>query len=323
MRVLTVVGELPSAANPSRGIFVQRQVESLRALGLDVDVWVPSGRPRALGYLLGMLQVSRKVRRGAYDLIHAHYALSGVVARAQWHVPVVVSYMGSDVLSARGTGSVRGTVDPWIGRLLAAVVDAAIVKSDEMRGVLGRRRPVYVIPNGVDFDVFRPTDRADARRQLGLAPDRRYVAFVSDPARMEKDFALAQAALGLAASRVPDVEMLVVSKQPTERVVLALNAADALILTSRYEGSPNVVKEAMACNLPVVSVDVGDVRKIIGGTDGCFVCDHDPAELADRLVTVLARNERTDGRSAIRHLSLAAVAEQVASVYRGVLKPKK
>jgi glycosyltransferase involved in cell wall biosynthesis len=198
------------------------------------------------------------------------------------------------------------------------MVDAAIVKSEEMRATIPRST-AFVIPNGVDMELFRPIDRAAARRQLGLAPNRPYVAFVGDPARPEKDFALARAALERVTERLPEAELLVVHGQPVECVVLALNAADALVLTSYFEGSPNAVKEAMACNLPVVSVDVGDVRRVIGGTPGCHVCRRAADDLGDRLAEVLSVRERTAGRAAIAHLSQSAIARQVERVYDYVL----
>jgi teichuronic acid biosynthesis glycosyltransferase TuaC len=321
MRTLVVTAIYPSAERPAFGTFVRTQVESLARVGVDVDVLVLDGRNRKLIYPKGMVQLRRRIAAGRIDLVHAHYSFAGVVARTQRRLPVVVTYHGDDLL---GTVDERGRTRAWsrgvvaLGRLLAELVDGVIVQSEEMARTL-RRRDVHVIPHEVDFEVFRPVARVRARALLGLDPSRRYVLFASPPQIPVKRYPLAHAAVERLRASDPSVELRVVHTETQHRLALYMSACDALVFPSFQEGSPNVVKQAMACNLPIVATDVGDVRQVIGGTRGCFVCDPDAAVIAERLAGILARRERTDGRERVRHLDGEHVARRVLGVYEDVL----
>jgi glycosyltransferase involved in cell wall biosynthesis len=107
---------------------------------------------------------------------------------------------------------------------------------------------------------------------------------------------------------------------PRARMLLYMNAADVLVLASLLEGSPNAVKEAMAVNLPVVTVDVGDAAELIGPTEGCYLVPRDAAAIAEKIVEVCARGVRTRGREWIARLSMPSVAQQVVDVYASVVK---
>jgi glycosyltransferase involved in cell wall biosynthesis len=231
---------------------------------------------------------------------------------------VVVTYHGDDILGTVDEGGrQRWFSAPVVaaGRLLADVVDAVIVQSAAMAARL-RRADVHVIPHEVDFEVFRPTDRDDARRLLGLAAERRYVLFASPPHIAVKRYPLAQAAV----ERLRDVELLVVHNEPQDRLALYMSACDALVFPSFQEGSPNIVKQAMACNLPIVATDVGDVRDVIDGTPWCFVSEPDAAAFAARLGEIVSVRARTDGRERIGHLGCETVARRVVGVYERVLE---
>jgi glycosyltransferase involved in cell wall biosynthesis len=176
-----------------------------------------------------------------------------------------------------------------------------------------------VIPPGIDLDRFRPGDRMEARRQLGLPLERELVLFVG---RSEWDKRLHDmyATLDLLQAHRPEAELVVVSGQPHGVVPTYMNACDALLLISTYEGSPMVVKEALACNLPVVASDVGDVAQMIGDVLGCALCDGTPADAARKLGQVLGQGRLTRGREAVAALSLDQSARQVSAVYSRVAK---
>ena len=324
-RVLVVTNLWPTETDPGYGSFVQAQMESLRPLGVEFDTLFIDGRASRWNYVRGISRMRMLLRKNQYDLIHAHFGLSGWVARCQFRLPVVVSFMGDDVL---GRPRRDGSITPY-GRflqassfLLARMVAASIVKSGQMKSKLCLAS-AEVIPNGVDLKAFRPIDRNEARKALGLDPAKKYVLFPYDPAEQRKRYDLIQAAVAEAQAGEPLIEILHVRGVPRERMPLYMNAADVLALASIFEGSPNAVKEAMGVNLPVVAVDVGDVREVIGGTEGCFIVPREAKPMAEKIAEVCRRAERTRGREAIARLSIEKVAERVAEVYARVTSGRK
>jgi len=311
MRVLVVTNMYPTEADPAFGTFVRDEVEALRRLGLQVDVLFINGKATRWNYLWGLPRLWWRLRRRRYDLVHAHYALAGLIARAQWCVPLVVTFHGAEV--ALG----------WparVSRWLRDRVDAVIVTSRRVQEDLGAL-DAAVIPPGVDFERFKPGDRTAARRALGLPLDKELVLFVGRT-EWDKRLDAVQEAVRLLQAERPAVELVLVSGQPHDVVPTYMNGCDALLLISTYEGSPMVVKEALACNLPVVASDVGDVAEIIGGVEGCALCDGTPEDAARKLAQVLERGRLTNGRQAVAHLSVEESARRVASVYRRVLSEK-
>ena len=272
-RVLVVTNLWPTEDDPGWGGFVQAQMESLRPLGVEYDVLFMNGRESYANYGKAIFQLQRRLAAKHYDLVHAHFGLSGLVARLQLRVPVVVSFMGDDVLGRfdrKGRNSLVGVFYQLSSFVLARCVGAVIVKSAQMKQRL-RLSSAHVIPNGVSLDLFRPVDPDEARRVLGLDASRKYVLFPYDPSVARKRFDLLQEAVTLARQQVPQLEILQVLGAPRERMPLYFNAANVLVLLSYGEGSPNAVKEAMAVNLPVITVDVGDARELIGPTEGCYL----------------------------------------------------
>jgi glycosyltransferase involved in cell wall biosynthesis len=271
------------------------------------------------------LQLRNLLNGGSFDLVHAHYGYVGMVARTQWKVPVVVTYHGDDLL---GTVMENGKKARWsalvvaAGKKLAQHVDAAIVQTPEMASKLTKSN-VFVIPHEVDFEVFHPTERMQSRAMLGLKAHKKYLLFAANPQIAVKRFPLAKAVADWLARRDPSIQLLVVSKEPQERLALYMSACDALVFPSYQEGSPNVVKQAMACNLPIVATDVGDVRLVIGKTKGCHVCNPTVSEFAARITEILSPPRRTDGRERIRHLDSSTVSERIIEVYERVLRNRE
>lgn len=320
-QVLVVTNLWPTGTNPGYGSFVQAQMESLRPLGVEFDVLFLNGRESLWNYVGGVPHLRRQLRAKPYDLVHAHFGLSGCVALFQSRVPVVVSFMGDDVLGRfkrSGSVSLVGRFFRRSSRFVARRVAAVIVKSEEMKTALSLSS-AHVIPNGVDLNLFQPMDRTQARRTLGLAPEARFVLFPFDTAIPNKRYDLVEAAVKLAKAVIPELETLVVSGAPRNRMPLFMNAADALVIASQSEGSPNTVKEAMAVNLPVISVDVGDAASQIRSIEGCHVVPRTAGAIAGKIVEVCRRGAHTDGRSSVERLSMDKVAMQIVHVYDQVL----
>ena len=325
LQVLFVTSQWGGKEGVGGAPFVRREVEALRACGLDVDVLAYDGAWNPLAYLRAIRTLRRRLRRRPYDVVHARFGQCGLVGRAQWKAPVVITYGGSDVQGALSASAIQRMQIFLLRSVswgLSLLADEVIVVARHLGEKLPRRH-YHVIPSGIDFTLFRPMDQQQARTQLALPLDRRLVLFVGNPNTRQKRFRLARQAFERAAASI-DAQLVVLSGQPSSRVPLFMNACDVLLLTSFQEGSPNVVKEALACNLPVVSVDVGDVRERIGAIEGCVLCESStPEVLADALLAVLKQPRRLAAREAVRDLDGNVLAEQVVDVYRRALAKQR
>jgi teichuronic acid biosynthesis glycosyltransferase TuaC len=312
LSILVVTNMFPTAAAPMAGIFVSEQVESLRGRGLVLDVLAVDGERGWGEYLAGFGRVRRAVggreNERRYDLIHAHYVFSGMMALAQRCAPILLTHHGIEVQV--------GWTAP-LCRLTSKLVTRTIVTSKRVQTALGRP-DAEIVPCGVDTELFRPMPRDEARAALGLPLGAPLVLFAGMK-RSEKRFDLVEAAVVRLQVDRPDVRLVVAEREPHERMPLFMNACDALVLASDAEGSPMVIKEAMACNLPIVSVDVGDVAEIIGGTQGCRLVARETNALAAGLAQALDFGERTEGRAAIMSLSLDAIAARLEAIYREMI----
>lgn len=322
MRVLMLTNMYPQPDRRWLGVYVKREVDALRNLGAEVDVMVVEGWKSRREYLRAIPRLKRALRERRYDIVHAYYGLMAVIANRQKAVPFVVTFCGDDALGRRrANGSVTLMSKILVSASLRAArgASAVLVKTDQMRGLFPGGAPVTVIPSGVDFRLFRPLDRIESCRALGLDESRFKVLFLGDTSLPVKNFPLAQRVVGKLKDRGTDVELLTLSNASEESVALHMNACDALLITSYSEGSPNIAVESMACNLPIVSVEVGDVAKLVGGVDGCRVAPRDEGELAGALGEVLTARRRTKGTESVAHLDLSRVALRILDVYRNVV----
>jgi glycosyltransferase involved in cell wall biosynthesis len=300
----------PHPGNVGSGAFVMQQVEQIRALGHQVDVLHFPGYRSRLEYLKAAAEVSRRTHREHYDVLHAHYGLTGLVALFRSGIPLVVSLHGSDALV--------GWHEPLISRIVCRLANATIVASRK----IADRIPGEVIPCGVDLSVFEPKPKAEARHRLKLKGERKYILFPFNPDRGVKRFDLARGAVAKLARRGLDIELLTVSKIPNAEMPWYYNASDAMILCSDSEGSSTAIKEALACNLPVVSTNVGDVCEIIEGIDGVQVADQTTASLARAIKRVLCPPAGFvfNGRTAMERYSQSRTAEAILRVYRHAIE---
>jgi teichuronic acid biosynthesis glycosyltransferase TuaC len=324
MNVLIATAIYPTAENPAYGSFVRTQAESLRKAGVDVDVLVLNGRFRKLIYPKGVFQLRKRLSSGSTrQLIHAHISLVGMVARTQFKLPIVVTYHGSDLLgeiNERGKTTFFSRLTVAAGQVLSQSVDAVIVQNEEMAGKLKRKKDVYIIPCEIDIDVFQPHPREDARAKLDLDPQKKYLLFAANPNVAVKRFPLAKQVADCLRQQDPTVELVVACREPQDRLALLMSACDALIFPSYQEGSPNLVKQAMACNLPIVATDVGDVRQVIGNTPGCYISKPEVDDFAERLKEILRSRCRTNGREQVRQFSGMVMTQKLIRVYEKTLE---
>jgi glycosyltransferase involved in cell wall biosynthesis len=308
LKLLVVTNMYPSERDPSFGTFVAEQVVGLRSRAVKVDVLFINGRGSKLNYVRAPFRLWKQMRGRGYDLIHAHYVFSGVVARLQRSLPVVVSF--------HGAGEMEGW-QGWLCKRLAPFVDGATVTSKRHFRQLGFER-ARVVPCGVDTELFRPMPREEARSRLGLPSDAKLPLFAGTP-RPEKRVPLIEEAVSLISKELEDVRLIKASGVAHDEVPIWMNAADVLVLASDWEGSPVVIKEAMACNLPIVTVDVGDAAEIVAGVRGCWVANQTAEDLAVKIQLALEFDGRTSGREKIMALSLDHTLDGVLDLYEEVL----
>jgi glycosyltransferase involved in cell wall biosynthesis len=320
-----VTCEWPRDAWGGTAHFIVRQAAFLRAAGLEVDVhdFVSARDPR--NYVRAWVDVRRLLRTGRYDIVHAQFGQSGLAA-LPCPVPLVVTLRGDDLLGVLhdtlGTVTPMGRLLPLVTRFVARRADAVIVVAEHMKSMLNGGIDADVIPSGLDLELFRVMPQMEARRAAELPLDKKLVLFVGAPDLARKRYGLAREAVNLVAQRLP-AELVLGWGVPHDRMPLLMNACDALIFTSVQEGSPNAVKEALACNLPVVSVPVGDVAERLQGVAGCELCQDDrPETLAAALARVLQRGTRTTSRETVAHLDERLIADRVIGVYTRALQQR-
>jgi teichuronic acid biosynthesis glycosyltransferase TuaC len=301
----------PTPEDMSFGTFVDEQVKALRVRGVEVDVLFINGRKNRLNYLWGPLRLWKMMLSKKYDLIHAHYVFAGVIGRCQLTTPLVHSF--------HGAGEMEGW-QGWLCKRLSAFVDGATVTSKRHHAHLGMAG-ARVVPCGADMELFRPMPKDECRGKLGLSPDEKLPLFAGAQ-RPEKRVPLIQEAVALVAKDDPKVRLLLASGIPHDEIPIWMNAADCLVLASDWEGSPVVIKEAMACDLPVVTVDVGDTTEVIDGVEGCWLSEQTADDLAANIHSALAFDGQCGGREAISKISLDHTIEGVLKLYKDVLKDK-
>jgi glycosyltransferase involved in cell wall biosynthesis len=321
IRVLMVTTDWPRLPWGGTAMFIPRQVEFLRAAGIEVDVFAFEGARRPLNYARAWLRLRGRLRSGVYDLVHAQFGQSALVALPT-HLPLVVTYRGDDLLGIIGEDGryiVVGRLLHQLSHLVARRADAVIVVAQHMTSHLPPGVSPHVLPSGLDFQRFRTIPKEEARRHLGLPLAEPLVLFVGRPSLARKRFRLAQQAVEILGRTLP-ARLIVGYEVPHADIPWLMNACDVLVFTSMQEGSPNVVKEALACDLPVVSVAVADVPERLAGIPGCEVCADERAEtIAAALDRVLRRGGRVAGREAVQDLDEHLLTQELIGIYRSVL----
>jgi teichuronic acid biosynthesis glycosyltransferase TuaC len=331
MKVLLLTSMFPTPDRPFRGTFVWTQAETLRRAGVEVDVQMIAGEsdgPRivrgARKYAAAVPELRRRVATGEVDLVHAHYSFAGVIALLQRRVPVVVTYHGDDLLGTAGPDGRLRLVSRLVvvpsSRALGRLVSGRIVQSPQMASSL-RGQERRVIPCELDTDIFHPVDRDDARRRLGLNSDKCYLLFAADPGNPGKNFPFAERVAAEVRRQVPDAELLTVFRERQQTLALYMNACDVLLFPSYQEGSPNLVRQALACGLPVVASDAGDVQDTLADGRVCFALPLELAPFVAAVTDVIGSGRRADPESlGLERFGRAATARQLIDVYEKALR---
>jgi len=320
-QVLMVTNTWPHSEHPTHGPFVRDTVEGMVARGVPCDVLFIRGYRGLHAYALGCLAmlVLSSERKDKYRVVHSHGGETALVARFFHAAPVLASYLGTDILGPQEGDRLNRLKCFVRSRLLRAhslLMDATTTKSTEMQRLLpaGTRRRNWVIPDGIDRSRFCPLDREDARRRLGWPAEEITVISVGRRVPLKRLW-LAEQATTLAARELPSLRWRVLSDVSPQEMPLHYSAADCLIHTSASEGSPNAVKEALACNLPVVATPSGDIAELLTGVTPSALCAPQSEMLAREIVRCVAGRQRSNGRERTSDLSLDAIAERTLEYY--------
>ena len=286
--------------------FIAEQVKAIQEQGVDCRFFGITGNG-TFGYLRHIPGLERSIGEFKPDIIHAHYGLCGLLANLQRRVPVITTYHGSDIN------------DPKVFRFSKRAILGSrfnIFVSKKNVDVAKPKRDYALIPCGINLEDYPLMEKVEARRVMGLDPIKKYILFAGAFDNPVKNAFLAQKAAEL----VPEAAMLELKGYSRLQVATLMQAVDVLLMSSFSEGSPQVIKEAMACGCPIVSVNVGDVAERVSGVDGCFIAARDPVSLSDALHRALAFQGRTDGRNAILRDGLTndQIARRIVDIYASI-----
>ena len=304
------------SGNSQNGIspIVFNQGESLKKEGVNIEYFTIKGKGLK-GYLKNILPLKKQIKANKYDLIHAHFSLSAFTASLAGASPLVVSLMGSDVKSKNSfikLIKMFNYIFNW--RLL-------IVKSSDMKTSLGIKSSV-VIPNGVNISKYYPENIKKSQEKINWNTSKINILFAADPSRFEKNFNFTQEAVNKI--KTPTIELYTLVNIPNSDVPQYLNAADIILLSSLWEGSPNIIKEAMACNKVIVSTDVGDVKMLFGNEIGLFINPiniNEYIENIEKALIFIKTNPYSNGRNRIIDLKLddKSIALTLIEKYKNIL----
>lgn len=305
-----------SSGNKPGGIspLVLRQGKSLEQFGAEVVYWTIKGKGLT-GYLKSIRDLRKRRKQFHADVYHAHYSFSGFAAALAGLQPLVVSLMGSDVHSKK---SFARLIRIFSRRCWKTV----IVKEEKMKAALALDN-IAVIPNGVNTVMFVPMQKEECQCMLGWDSGRSHILFAAGRSVSEKNFSLANDAYAILREQ-ENVELHWLEEVAPDQVPVWMNAADVVLLTSISEGSPNVIKEAMACNRPVVATPTGDIEWLFGQTDGCYLTGFDVQSCVSRLQQALAfsrEQQVTRGRERIIDLGIDSdiIAKKIMNIYTTLL----
>lgn len=307
--------------------FIYEQIESLKHnFNIDYDTYFIKGKG-ILGYFSNLHNIKNKIKDFSPDILHAHFGLSGLVSCLQKTVPVIITFHGSDAYIY---------YVKLFSKIAANLSAYNIFVEKKLRNRINRHNKNVIVPCGIDLNVFYPMNKEIAREMIGLDNNTKYALFASGFDNPVKNYQLAKTAV---TNLNKDITIIELKNKTRAEVNLSLNACDLLILTSISEGSPQIIKEAMACNCPIVATDVGDIKDIMGDTEGCYLISEKSnekremnntnriKETSEKVKEALKFAEqvgRTKGRTRIIELGLdsATVAKKIFDVYKEVLEIK-
>jgi glycosyltransferase involved in cell wall biosynthesis len=310
MKVLIVCSGTHGILSP----FVKEQMDSLAELGVEISLFQIQ-KDGIIGYLQHLRPLKKHIVKYKPDIIHTHYGFSGLLANLQRKVPVITTYHGSDI---------NAMLPFFFSKFAILLSKHNIFVSPKLLLKAKVKKDYSIIPCGVNVNAFNVVDRNESRKKMNMDLARKYVLFSSAFSNHVKNYPLAKQAIRLLASKGYDTELIEFKGYSREKAVNLINAVDCILLTSFSEGSPQLVKETMACNQSIVATNVGDIAWLFGGTVGCYLTSFDPNDIAEKIklaVEFNMKNAGTNGRERIIELGLdtVTVAKKILEVYQKIV----
>ncbi len=302
------------SANKLNGIntIVSEQGQSLIDMGIDLSYFSITEKGLS-GYLKAAIKLRSFLKKEKFQIIHAHYSLSAFAASLAGAKPLFVSLMGSDVKAQRWYRYVIKFFNFFFW-------SACIVKTEDMKSTL-KTKNVFVLPNGVNLNTFKPIEKKTAQNEIGWDLNKQHILFASDPERPEKNFELTNMSFNLIKN--PNLELHFLKNIDHSKIPLYLIATDVVVLTSFWEGSPNIIKEAMACSRPIVSTKIGDVEWLFNNIEGHYLTEFNADDLSQKMLSAIdfsEKNSKTFGRERISKIMLDkdSVASKLIKLYEPI-----
>ena len=319
IRVLAVI---PGDGLGAGFVFVRRQLRSLERMGVQVHEIYLRSRTSPTSLIRTWRQLQREIAEFRPHILHSHYGtVTSFLCAITEGAPLVITFRGSDLVPHPSVGWLRGQFSTVFSQFSVLRARRVICVSRQLRDRLwwGKKKAV-VLPSGVNLKLFCPMPIQEARAVLGWDLSELVVLSCGGAEPAAKGLALIQAAMNhVVQSTGPPVRLFNLDGTlAPETIPLYLNAADCLAFASLREGSPNIIKEAIACNLPVVSVEVGDVSERLAGIYPSKIVRRDAIEFGAALVEVLKTRRRSNGFEKVAEYSEEAVASVLRSVYEEI-----
>jgi glycosyltransferase involved in cell wall biosynthesis len=305
MKVLIVCSHNSGKISP----FILEQVDSLNKIGVVTEYFLIKGKG-AVGYLKNLPKLRREINRFDPDLIHAHYGLSGLLSCLQRKKPVVTTFHGSDVHQSKNLK---------LSKQAFRLSSKAIFVSDKLMEIAGATE--FNIPCGVDVSIFVPHEKYSAKKQLGFKQEEKLVLFPANKNNPIKNFELAERAIKTINEELDiPLKLVELNNFTRKEVALLMNASEFVLLTSFNEGSPQVIKESMACNAQIVSTKVGAVPEMLSDVNGGYLADFELENVVEQIRKCLSEIDTgliNNGREVVldKQLDLSSIAEKVKHVY--------
>lgn len=309
MRILEVHSGNAVGGNSNKYTFVKEQGDALVAEGLEVYYYAVVGKG-FFGYLKNVTKLRKKIKEISPDIIHAHYGLCGIVSVLATSKPVVTTFHNGETLN-KHINFMCSLFSQWAAHVVYVaqhIYDKCIFKSNKYT----------ILPCGVEMPDMNITPYIEAREKLGWEADKKYILFGGNFKNLRKNYPLLKEALELLGRN--DIEVVEMKGFSREECVLRMSACDLFALPTKSEGSPQALKEAMACNCPIIATDVADIKHLLGDLDGHYLCSFDPKDVAEKVEKGLAFNGRTKGRERIIELGLTndLVAKKLVEIYKQI-----